>query len=235
MSRRARRPECTSAHDKWHHYALQYQSGRPGAEAFCNAILEDVRQAGADAAVLDIGCGRGMDWNAALQESIGSASGRYIGIEPDREVAAPRCFETVYRCTLEESPLDACSIDVAYAAFVLEHVPRPEAFFRRLWEVLKPGGVFWGLTSDSRHPFAAASRLAGAIGLKDWYLDRLGGTRGQHRYENYPTYYLANSPGRIARHTRQFKSRQFMRWHRVGELDGVFPRPLHRRPGSSTA
>ena len=91
--------------------------------------------------------------------------------------------------------MDQDAVHVAYSAFVLEHLPRPFRFWRALHNCLVQGGVFWGFTVDSRHPFAAASASRAGLHVKDRYLDWLRGSRGTERYENYRTFYSANTPG----------------------------------------
>ena len=58
---------------------------------------------------------------------------------------------------------------------------------------LLPGGVFWGVAVDARHPFALASTLLAKLRMKDLYLNWLHGERGSNRYENFPIFYRANT------------------------------------------
>ncbi len=119
------------------------------------------------------------------------------------------------------------SIDVAFAVMVLEHLADPARFWGKLWEVLRPRGVFWGLTIDARHWFCHASLFAERLKLKDLYLNVLFGKRGTQRYENYPTYYRTNSPQQILPCVRRFRSCEFINFAREGQLRFYFPRVLH--------
>jgi len=210
----------------------RYQRGEARNVVFRDLIQTSLRQFTGDGpTVLDIGCGHGFDGDAELQRSIGATAGYFIGVEPDRDILPPACFTEVHQCLFEEASLEPESVHVAYAAFVLEHVEQPGRFWQKLYRCMAPGGVFWGFTVDSRHLFSLASQLAGKLKLKDTYLDWLRGRRGVDRYENYKTFYRANSPAQIRRHTQSFSSMNYQSFHRVGQLDYYFPRllwpPLH--------
>jgi SAM-dependent methyltransferase len=178
------------------------------------------------ATVLDIGCGHGFGGDGDLQRSIADEANRFIGIEPDKDIPVPDHFTQVYPCLFEDAPLEPDSVNVAYSAFVLEHVEHPSLFWRKLHGCLAPGGVFWGFTVDGRHLFSVASLAAGKLKLKDAYLDWLRGRRGTDRYENYTTFYRANTPRQIKRHARIFSRADYLSIHRVGQLNYYFPRSL---------
>lgn len=204
----------------------QYARGIGRGTLFRDAVLADIRRQGPRAVVLDIGCGSGFHDDAALQQSLANESGRFIGVEPDVAVPLPPCFHEAHRCVLEDAPIEPGSVNVAYCTFVLEHIPQPERFWRKVHEVLRPGGVFWGFTVDSRHYFALLSRLLGRLKLAERYLTSLHGQRGEQRYKTYPTWYRANCPGQITPFTGAFARADFASLHRVGQVDFYFPRWL---------
>lgn len=208
----------------------RYRSGEHRSTIFRDLVVRSIETFGTGSSVvLDIGCGRGFDNNAALQESIAAAAGRYIGIEPDPEIPPAPYMDEYYSCTLETAPVTTESVHVAFSTFVLEHVQDPAAFWNKLHEVLVPGGIFWGFTADARHPFALASRLMGWMGAKDAYLDWLKDMpRSSGRYNNYPTFYRANSPRHIAGYASGFARCEFAGFHRVGQLRYYFPYGLKR-------
>jgi SAM-dependent methyltransferase len=173
---------------------------------------------------LDIGCGKGFDDDLRIQQSLARESGRYIGIEPDTTIPLGEHIDEAYRCTLEESPLRAGSIDVAFAVMVLEHLADPGQFFTRLWEVLRQGGVFWGFTGDARHLLCLASKCMERFGLKDAYLTWLHGKNADARYVNYRTYYRANTPTRLAAYTKLFSRCDFVSFSHIGGMDFYVPR-----------
>jgi SAM-dependent methyltransferase len=218
-------PGLPSPSDGMSRALARYRNGEDRDQIFRDLILDSVHGFAPEArTVLDIGCGHGFDGNAELQRSIAAQATRFIGVEPDQGIAAPDYFTEFHHTSLEDAPIAPGSAHVAYSAFVLEHVENPLQHWQKLHQSLVPGGVFWGFTVDGRHPFSLASEALGKLRLKDYYLDRLRGERGTERYENYPTFYRANTPRQIRRHARMFKSAAFQTVHREGQLNYYFPR-----------
>ncbi|QDT73350.1 class I SAM-dependent methyltransferase [Lacipirellula limnantheis] len=206
--------------------AIRFRSGEWRATIFRDLVVNEIRRAGHTASVLDIGCGHGFDGDKELQDQIGREACQFIGVEPDPDIEVNGRFGVVHRHILEESPIRAESIDVAYATMVLEHLSRPAVFFDTVERILRPGGVFWGFTVDRRHYFCAGSRFLESIQLKDAYLNWFGGRRGVERYENYPTYYRCNSPSQLAGLTRKFSSVSVFSLSRPGQIQSYVPRPF---------
>ena len=204
---------------------VRYRTRDRRSEVFRDLVLRDVKKfPPGSATVLDIGCGRGFDGDAVAQRAIASRTSQFIGIEPDTKTVCQSVFSTLHRCTFEEAPVDRNSIHVAYSLFVLEHIETPWLFWEKLYDCLVPGGVFWGFTVDARHPFAFASTLLAVLRVKDVYLNWLHGERGADRYENFPTFYRANTRRQIHHCTSCFSQEDFLSLHRVGQLDNYFPR-----------
>ena len=157
--------------------------------------------------VLEIGCGRGFDNNVRLQHKMAAEVDKFVGIEPDLSVDPQPIFSDVVRRNLEDSGIEESSIDIAYSIMVMEHVEEPDAFMKALSHVLKPGGVYWGISVDSRHWFTAVANAMSRVRLKSLYLSLLhGSSRGQGRYLDYPTAYKLNTPENIAAYSDLFKS-----------------------------
>jgi SAM-dependent methyltransferase len=191
-----------------------------------DVVLEAISGVPGRARVLDIGCGRGFDNDLRLQASIAAAAGSYVGVEPDPEVPLGPYFGETHRCLFEDAPLPPGSVDVAFAVMVLEHLRDPSRFWAKLFEVLAPGGVFLGFTMDARHWFCAASALAARLRVKDFYLNRVVGRRGEDRYENYPVYYRCNTPAQVAQYAGAFHSCEAVSFAKVGECDFYLPQFL---------
>jgi SAM-dependent methyltransferase len=220
-------PPVSDAPSRWGPYLDRYRGGEWRDRIFRDMVLEDMRNRPRPVTLLDIGCGRGFDSDLRLQEKIADAADSFIGVEPDPAIALGGHFSDTHRCPFEESSLAPASVDVAYAIMVLEHLSRPERFWDKLWEVLKDGGVFWGLTVDARHWFTLVSRWAERLRVKDAYLEWFLGRRGVERYENYPAHYRTNSPRQLAHYARRFRSCELINFSRVGQLNAYFPRWLH--------
>jgi len=212
----------------WDEFARRWEGGDYRASLFRDMILADVRRLGPRPTLLDIGCGRGLDGEPGLQQSLAERAGRYVGIEPDAAVPVGECFTQVHRCPLEDAPLEPASIDVAFAVFVIEHVGCPKRFFRSVFDVLVDGGVFWGFTIDLRHVFALASLLAEGLGVKPWCIDCARAAGAAHHAAAYRTLYRANTPLAIRRYASRFRSVRLMNLQRTGQFDAYLPPWAHR-------
>lgn len=217
----------TSTTEKSVQFLKRYRGGESRTKIFRDLVLEDILLRPAPV-VLDIGCGNGFDGDAAASTSLCAQSANYIGVEPDKSVTPPSIFFRLYQTTLEEAPVEAASVDVAFSVMVMEHIERPQPFIDKLFTVLKPGGVFWGFTIDSRHWFPIASKVAESLSIKDLYLNLIHGRRGDKRYHNYPVYYRMNRPEAFAGLASKFQSRLFLSFYRPGDTDFYYPRPLRR-------
>jgi SAM-dependent methyltransferase len=219
--------ETVESSEPWTPYITRYRSGEWRDRIFRDLVLTDVERLGPEPTILDIGCGEGLDGSVLLQRSLAETAGRFLGIEPDPAVTLGDYFTETHRCPFEAAPLAAGSIDLAYAVMVLEHLPRPQVFWDKLFEVLTDGGVFWGLTVDARHPFARLSLWADRLGIKNVYMDLLLGRVAESgRYKNYPTYYRTNTPAQIGRLTGAFQSTELINFSRVGQWSPCLPGPL---------
>ncbi|HKI20887.1 MAG TPA: class I SAM-dependent methyltransferase [Isosphaeraceae bacterium] len=213
--------------DTWGPYIARYRAGEWRDRIFRDMLLGDVAAIGGKPTILDIGCGEGLDGSVELQRSIAEAAGRFIGIEPDPAVVLGDHFTETLRCCFEQAPLTPGSIDLAYAVMVLEHLPQPQVFWDKLFEVLVPGGIFWGLTVDARHIFSRFSLWADRLRIKNLYMDFvLGRAADSGRYRNYPTYYRTNTPVEILGFARSFRSAEFINFSRVGQWSPYLPRSL---------
>ncbi|QGJ70298.1 Class I SAM-dependent methyltransferase [Planctomycetales bacterium 10988] len=219
-------PQLESWPSLWQSLTEKYQQGASRRELFADCVAESIRAFPEPPTVLDIGCGLGFDGSRKIQEELAKISGKYWGLEPDPEIAAPEYFDTWHPYLLEEAPLEKNSVQVAFSVFVLEHVEDANRFWQKIYDTLSPGGVFWGFTVDARHYFRRASQMLESCGFKDWYLTRLKGKRGEDRYANYPTWYRANSPQQLARDASMFSQLDWGSLHRVGQLDFYFPKKL---------
>lgn len=180
--------------------------------------------------VLDIGCG------GDLPAALNSITGRYgslDGVDPSPEVAQHPLLDQRWHAPFETSSVPSATYDCAYAYNVLEHITDPVPFFRKVHEVLKPGGVFWALTPNGRHPFALLSRSIERIGLKPFARRKIGRDEatGTMAVNDYPAYYRCNRPGAVTRAIRDlgFARARFFYFPCV-QWDTYFPRWLKWAP-----
>lgn len=212
----------------WEDLLRRWRQGAYRASFFHDMVLTDVRRFHSKPVLLDIGCGRGFDGESGLQQSLAEVAAQYVGIEPDASVRLSGCFSEVHRSTLEDAPLAAASIDLAFAVFVIEHLRCPRKFFDQLFKILVPGGVFWGFTIDLRHVFALVSLMADGLGVKGSILKWLGDTEAMRGPGHYRTFYRANTPSAIQRMAPRFNSVRVMNLHQEGQFDAYLPGWAHR-------
>jgi SAM-dependent methyltransferase len=208
----------------------RFELGEWRAPIFRDLVLSEFSRIGIrkeDATLLDIGCGHGFDMDGRIQGQLAAGSRQYVGVEPDAEMVTASFIAPVHRCFFEQAPIPANSVDIAFAVMVLEHLPQPQAFWDKLYEVLRPGGVFWGFTVNAHHPFATLSAVAGKAKLKDSYLNWLLGRRSEDRYENYPTFYRSNKSEDIEKQAQRFASTQCLHFTRKREMNAYLPKALH--------
>jgi SAM-dependent methyltransferase len=176
--------------------------------------------------VLDVGCGRGLDGEVSLQLEIADTADQMWGCEPDTTIRSSDSFHQIFPNTLEESAIPQNSVHVAYSAFVVEHISDPAGFFSKMHDCLVEGGIFLGMTDYRWSFFSTMSQIMEWTRVKNFYLNLVKGRRGEERYENYPTFYRANTAEAVKRHTPLFRQHYFTCWHRYGEIDHYLPRAL---------
>jgi len=178
---------------------------------------------------LDIGCGGNLP--AALA-GLALRLGTLDGVDPDPAVQAHPLLQQRWHARFEAAGIADDTYDLAYAYNVLEHLADPHPFFQQVHRVLKPGGVFWALTPNARHPFAFLSRAIEVIGWKGVARRKMGcAGSGVMRVNDYPAYYRCNSPRAALRALRGLGfSRATFYFHPCLQWETYFPRCLRWAP-----
>jgi len=155
-------------------------------------------RAGAPVTALDVGCGHGIGdeapMNAHLLHGIRDMADELIGVEPDGAIHPTHgCFDRLLHHAIEDAPLPAESVDVAYAYYVVEHVRNPVAFLGAVARVLRPGGIFLAMTPNGRHWFSQVASLMGRFRLDGPLLRFIRGAQTADAY-HYPVVHHLNDP-----------------------------------------
>jgi SAM-dependent methyltransferase len=144
----------------------QQHFAKPAVVAFRNHLVKRMlRLTGAtgDSRVLSLGSGTG-DTELLLAPHVGSLAG--IDISPRGVDHAQRTADSLgiqnasfLLAEMDDDVLEEESFDVIIGVFFLHHLPESidDRLPRRIHQLLKPGGVFYGLDPSSR-------RLSGLIG-----------------------------------------------------------------------
>lgn len=115
--------------------------------------------------VVDLGAGRGAwlsEHTSAYQRSLRLMKGkvaRVIGLDVDPAVLSNPSTDENHVVEDGVLPLDASSVDVVVADFVLEHLDDPATFEREVFRVLRPGGLFCARTPHALNYVALGARL----------------------------------------------------------------------------
>jgi len=211
---------------QWKIYENDYKTRKKWQDSLFKNMIQDAMRLFDKPTVLDIGCGRGLFGNVSLQTEIAGMADKMWGCEPDISIQSNSCFHQIFPNMLEESAIPQNSVHVAYSCYVIEHIPDPAGFFNKIYECLVEGGIFLGITDSRWSFFSTMSQMIEWTRLKNFYLNLVCGERGKDRYENYPTYYRANTARAVKRCAPSFSKHYFAYWHRYGELDHYLPQAL---------
>ena len=105
--------------------------------------------------VLDAGCGSGR----IFRYDVGSTGALIVGVDITRSSAISATSTARCLAMCRFSPSADASFEVVLTSHVVEHLPRPEAAFREMVRVLRPGGRLLVLTPNRFHyvPLLAGS------------------------------------------------------------------------------
>lgn len=171
-------------------YKRRYKKERPQWDdatiRACAAFQVSCDQRRGDLTVLDAGCGNGnylidefrsrISWAAGVDASSDATQGNI-------------CCDEVKIAPLDALPYPDNHFDCVLSLWVVEHLEKPEAVFRELYRVLKPGGMLLFLTPNVDAALLRVKRL-----LKRTYALTLNRRMyGREEEDVFPTYYKANT------------------------------------------
>lgn len=154
-------------------------------EHFLSTIQEHLRP---DADVLDAGCGSGR----VFQHRLAGLAQRVVGVDLAEGLAGNPNIDAAVRGDLYTLPLRDASFDLAVLSHVAEHLARPQAAFRELARVLRPGGRLLLLTPNRWHYVTVGARLT-----PHPLHEAFSRWRGLDERDVFPTAYRANTAGRL--------------------------------------
>lgn len=193
----------------------------PHYDWFARVVVECLPSGGC---AIDVGAGGGLP--KALTP-IRAQAGKLVGIDPSPLVLAHPDLDERFQMPLEEVDLPPACADVLYAYNVVEHIPRPEPFLKKAYDLLRPDGYFVFLTPNSAHPFALLARSMEQVGLKPLMRRMVARQRdGSYAVNDYPAYYRMNRGGTARRLAGKVGFRQIETFHFPSGWKHYFPRPL---------
>lgn len=178
--------------DRLEYYRQRYAALKPGwvpsTTYYQNQVLQAITPG---SRILDLGCGRGGIVERLYQQ------GRWFGIDPDigslREHRRPEFSRSLSFSEL--LPFGAETFDVVVSSWVMEHAAHPQALFNEVARVLRPGGRFFLLTPNARHPIPRLSQLLAHMeSFQKRIVPQLYGRAAE---DAFPVHYLANTPEQL--------------------------------------
>ncbi len=188
-----------------HFYPLQ-PDGTPFRDG--NALFYDWLLGSLDPAarVLNLGAG---PISVATCRQVRESVGHLAGVDLDAAVLNNPDLDEARVTDGVHIPYDDNVFDAVYSDWTMEHVEQPEALLREINRVLKPGCSYWLRTTNLRH-YVTLAAAATPHSFHVWLLRVIGA--GPKGHDPWPTYYRANTPGRIRRllHKAGFESCELM-------------------------
>ena len=147
---------------------------------------------------LDLGCGHALlpEWRATREKEILGRPRLLVGLDPELSALEKHRGIRLRVCgdggTL---PFADGAFDLVTANMVVEHLAAPEAQFREIARILRPGGRFLFHTPNaSGYPTLMARMVPDPVrALGAWIVENRGSE------DRFRTYYRANSPPSIDR------------------------------------
>jgi SAM-dependent methyltransferase len=171
-------------------YRQMHPGWQPATEVYAELVRHYLRS---ESQLLDVGCGRG-----GLVEQLGHPLNQVIGVDPDVESLREHRLPLPRAAALSNAlPLAAHHFDLAFASWLLEHLPEPELELAEVSRVLRLGGLFIFITPNRLHPLVSLNRLSGRVSrLQTWLVARL---YGRAAADTFPAYYRANTAADLRR------------------------------------
>lgn len=160
--------------------------------AYFLRLLENVVRA--DSEVLDLGAGRGFN---NVYDFKGRVK-RIVGVDMDPEVVNNPLLDEGLPFDGKRIPYPDQSFDVVFSVYVMEHVEHPELYWSEVRRVLKPGGVYLGLTPNL-YNYVSVIALLTSVKFHAW-VNRL---RGFPIRDMFPTFYRMNTESAVRKQLAQ--------------------------------
>ncbi len=147
-------------------------------------------QLNSSAVVLDLGAGAGI----VQQMNFKGLAAKICGVDLDPRVMSNPFLDEGKLSGADAIPYADATFDVVIADNVVEHLADPQAVFREVCRVLRPGGVFLFKTPNRLHYMPTIARLT-----PHRFHQIVNKWRGRSETDTFPTLYRANTAEAINR------------------------------------
>ncbi len=173
-------------------YRQEYRRLKPSWQESLDIYRNVIDQyTGEDTYILDVGCGHGE-----FLKSVYAKTPHTYGVDPDEEALRKNTIiRHTFVGTADKLPFADNFFDLVVSAWVLEHLDDPQATFREIYRVLKPGGKVIFLTPNAWNYNVWLIRL-----IPNRFHDFL--TRklyNRQEHDTFPVRYKINSSKKIDR------------------------------------
>jgi len=173
----------------WRKEALRRRFYRDDFRGMYDRLQDTIeRYVQPDHVVLDAGCGSGR----VFQHRLAGRVRRVVGVDVTDEPRANANIDDALKANLGALPLCDGTFDLIIMSHVAEHLTEPDAVFRELARVLRPGGRLLLLTPSRWHYVPLVARLVPYrlhVRFNRW--------RGVDARDVFPTAYRANTAARL--------------------------------------
>jgi len=159
-----------------------------------------------DTVWLDLGCGKRICSDEDLNQGLPRRARFVVGVDLDPGLGQHSSIGNLLRCDASALPFRDGAFTLVTSSFVLEHLERPNEVFKEIARVCRPGARFvvctpnlfnYGMLVAAMTPY----RFHLWFKKVSYYLAR--GEWTEHDEDMFPTFYRANSVGRLRQLVQQ--------------------------------
>ncbi len=159
-----------------------------------------------DAVWIELGCGRRICADDRLNRELPRRARFVVGVDLDAGLAGHSSIRNLVRCDAAKLPFRSGVFTLATSSMVVEHLERPGEVFAEIARVCRPGARFVVFTPNLLNYgmlLAALTPYRFHLWYKriTYYFAR--GEWCDHEEDMFPTWYRANTVGRLRRLVRQ--------------------------------
>jgi SAM-dependent methyltransferase len=151
-----------------------------------------------DFVALNVGAGPSSD--NGIRSLKGEVS-KVVGVDIDKEVINNDDLDEAIVIKHNRLSFPDGTFDLAWSDYVLEHIDKPEIFFKEIYRILKPEASFFFRTPNKFHYVSLISNAS-----PHWFHKLVANkARGlsDEAHEPYPTYQRLNSKKTITKHSKE--------------------------------